>query len=421
MHYDILLKGGHVIDLDAGFDGPMDVAVRRNTIAAVESDIPADAAFRVFDVSGKYVTPGLIDLHAHFQLGTYWGIDADAVGSQTGVTTWVDGGSPGALTLPQFRQTAEALSEVRVYAFVNISYIGLIGQDYELANPEYLNIELLERVVNLNRDIVVGIKVRAGRSGGAIDLEPMQRARRAADDLELPIMVHISTAPPTIEEILEFLKPGDIITHAFTGQSMKLINDDGSLKDAAKKAIDSGVILDLGHGAGSFSFETAEALVAQGIWPHTISTDLHWLAIFGPNLMDPLKGSAFGDLSESKDARSIIVNIKGAGKPDFSLLTCIDKMMFLGMPLAEAFRAVTSHPAEILGVKSELGTLKPGARADIAAFEIASGEFDLHDIHQNVRTSKQQLRHVMTILDGQPWEPLPMPSPPPWIHFVDRA
>lgn len=420
MRFDLLLKGGHVIDAEAGYNGRLDVAVKRDQIAAVESDIPKDVAFRVIDVTGHYVTPGMIDLHAHFQLGTYWGIDADAVGSNTGVTTWVDAGSPGALTLPQFRQTVATLSEVRVYTFVNISYIGLIAQDYELSNPEYCDSVLLERVVNLHRDIVVGIKVRAGRSGGGKDLEPMRRARRVADRLELPIMVHISTAPPTLEDILQFLKPGDIVTHAFTGQTMKLLDDQGKIRDAARRAIENGLILDLGHGAGSFSFESAEALTRQGYWPHVISTDIHWLAIFGPNLMDPLKGSAFGDLSDSQDTRSIVVNVKGDGKPVFSILTCMDKLRLLGMSLPDVVRAVTSRPAEILGKKGELGTLKPGARADIAVLDIAQGNFDLHDIHGNVRQSKEQLRHVMTILDGRPWDPIPLPSPPPWINFVDK-
>lgn len=418
MHFDLLLKGGHVVDLDSGYNGTLDIAIKRNRIAAVEANIPADAAFKTVDVSGRYVTPGLIDLHAHFQIGTYWGIDADAVGSQSGVTTWVDAGSPGALTLPEFRQTVVAMSEVRVFTFVNISYIGLVAQDYELANPEYCNVELLEKVVNLHRNIVVGIKVRAGRSGGGNGLEHLRRARRAADDLEMPIMVHISTAPPTLEEVLEFLKPGDIITHCFTGQTMKIVNDDGTIKDAAKKAIDSGVILDLGHGAGSFSFVTAEALTKQGIWPRTISTDLHWLAIYGPNLMDPLKGSAFGD--PSSDARSIMVNVKGDGEPVFNMLTCIDKLMFCGMPLPEALRAATSYPAEILGMKGELGTLKPGGLADVAVLDIAEGNFDLYDIHGNMRQSKQQLRHHMTVLDGQIWDPIPLPPPPPWVNFVDK-
>src|SRR5262249_28482822 len=152
-----------------------------------------------------------------------------------------------------------------------------------------------------------------------------------------------------------------------------------------KKAREAGLIMDLGHGAGSFSFESAEALAGQSFWPDVISTDLHWLAIFGPNLVDPLKGSAFGDLSASADARSIAVQVKGDGKPVFNLLTCMDKMLYLGMSFRDVIRATTNRPAEILGLKNEVGTLEPGSRADISAFAIDRGNFELRDHYGNAR------------------------------------
>lgn len=419
MRFDLLVKGGKVIDPGAGYDGPLDVAVRRNRIAAVEPDIPASSAFRVIDATGFYVTPGLVDMHAHvYENGTYWGISADAMGSQTGVTTWADAGSAGAVTLPGFREHVITRSEATIYAFINIAYIGLVGQDYELAVPDYCSVELLERVVNLHRDVVVGIKVRAGRSGGAKDLEHLRRARRAAHALELPIMVHLSTSPPDLGTVLGFLKPGDIVTHCYTGQSMRMVDEKGRILDVAKKAWEGGLIMDLGHGAGSFSFDTAEALAGQGYWPHVISTDLHWLSIVGPNLLDPFKGNAFGDLSKSSDARSVIVQVKGDGQPMFNLLTCIDKMLYLGMPLAEIIRATTSRPADVLGVRGELGTLRPGARADIAILAVDRGDFELRDNYGNVRHGKERVRHVTTILNGRPWAPRELPPPPAWVELV---
>jgi len=422
MRFDLLIKGGEVVDPGAGYQGRMDVAVRRNRIAAVEPQIPAQAGFRVVDATGLYVTPGLIDMHAHVYEGvTYWGISPDAVGSHTGVTSWIDAGSAGALTLSGLRSYIISRAQTKIHAFINISYIGLVGQDYELANPEYCNVELLERVVNRNRDVIVGIKVRGGRSGGAKDLEPFKRARRAADDLELPIMVHISTAPPDLDTVLSFLKRGDIVTHIYTGQSMRLIDENGKIRDTVKKAREAGLIMDLGHGAGSFSFESAEALAGQSFWPDVISTDLHWLTIFGANLVDPLKGSAFGDLSASADARSIAVQVKGDGKPVFNMLTCMDKMLYLGMSFRDVIRATTNRPAEILGLKNEVGTLKPGSRADISAFSIDRGNFELRDHHGNARHGKEMVRHVMTILDGRPWERVEIPSPPPWIRLVDQG
>lgn len=418
MHFDLLIKGGTVIDPAAGYNGRMDVAVTKNHISAVDPNIPEESAFRVFDATGQYVTPGLIDMHAHlYRNSTYWGVDADAVGSQCGVTTWVDAGSTGAVTLPGFREYVISKSKTRIYALINIAYIGLVAQDYELANMEYCNLELLERVANLNRDILIGIKVRAGRSGAAKDLEPMQRARQAADDLELPIMVHLSTAPPDLASVLNYLKPGDMLTHVYTGQSMGMVDSEGKILEIAKKAWENGLIMDLGHGAGSFSFPVAELLVSEGYLPDTISTDLHWLSIVGPNLLDPLKGSAFGTTS---DTRSLVVQVKD-DKPVFDLLTCMTKMLCVGMSFPEVIRRVTNRPAEIIGVMGEIGTLKPGAYADITGLVIDQGEFELRDIHGNVRYGKEKVRHTFTFLGGQPFEPIEIPNPPAWIQVFDRG
>jgi dihydroorotase len=416
MRFDLVIKGGEVVDPAAGFKGKMDVAVNRNRIAAVEPGIPANAAHRVVDATGQYVTPGLIDMHAHlYRNSTYWGIDADAVVSQCGVTTWVDAGSTGAVTLPGFREYVIEKSRTRIFAFINIAYIGLVAQDYELANPEYCNVEILERVANLNRDIVVGIKVRAGRSGAAKDLEPFRRARQAADDLDLPIMVHLSTSPPDLATVLSFLKPGDMLTHIYTGQTMGMVDKESKILDVAQRAWEGGIIMDLGHGAGSFSFPVAESLFSQGFLPDTISTDLHWLSIVGPNMLDPLKGSAFGT---TDDVRSLVVKVTDDA-PVFDLLTCMTKMMCVGMSFPETVRRVTGRPAELLGVNGELGTLKPGAIADITGLTIDQGNFELRDIHGNVRYGKEKVRRTFTILDGQPFAPIEIPGPPAWVQVVE--
>jgi dihydroorotase len=417
MRFDLLVKGGQVVDPSAGYGGKLDVAVKRGRIAAVDANIPADSAFRVIDASSQYVTPGLIDMHAHvYEDVTYWGVNAEAIGSQTGVTTWADAGSAGAVNLAGFRNSVIRPSKVRVYAFVNIAYVGLVAQDYELSNPEYCNVELLERVVNLNRDIVVGVKVRAGRSGGARDLVPLRRARRAADDLELPLMLHLSAVPPDVETVLGFVGPGDILTHCFSGESMKIVDEKGKLLDAARKAWEDGLVLDLAHGAGAFSFETAEALVSQGCWPDVISTDLHQRSIVGPNLMDSPGDSGAGTSNESWDAQSVIAQVRGSGEPVFNLLTCIDKMLFLGMSFTDAIKATTSRPAEVLGLKGEVGTLTPGAQADVAAFVVETGDFELHDTCGNVRRARQRVRNTMSMVGGRVLEPMVIPAPPAWVQ-----
>lgn len=416
MRFDLLIKGGELLDPEAGYTGRKDVAVTRNRIAAVDTNIPADAAFNMIDASGQYVTPGLIDMHTHIYTGvTYWGVDADAIGSHSGVTTWADAGSAGAVSLQGFRDYIIEPSRVRIYAFVNISSIGLVAQDYELTNSEYSNVALLQDVVKRHRDIVVGIKVRAGRSGGAQDLLPLERARRAADELELPLMLHLSTTPPDLETALGFLKPGDILTHCYTGQTMKIIDDKGKIHPAARRAWESGVIMDLGHGCGSLSFDSAEVLIGQGYRVHIISTDLHNMSIHGSNLMDPLKGAGQRDIGAGNDAISIHYGVRGDGSPAFNLLTCMDKMLFLGMDLSEIITATTSRPAEVLGLKGEVGTLKPGAYADITGLTIDRGKYELVDIHGKVRHGKEHVRNTFTILNGRPFERIAAPSPPPWI------
>ena len=416
MRFDLLIKGGEVVDPDGGYNGRLDVAVARGRIAAVDTNIAADSAFEVIDATGACVTPGLIDMHAHlFPGATFWGVDADAIGSQAGVTTWADAGSTGAVTLQGFRDWIVDRSKVKILAFVNISLIGLVAQDYELSHPEYSNIALLKSVVSKHRDVVAGIKVRAGRSGGARDLLPLERARRAADELEVPLMLHVSAAPPDPDTALGFLKPGDILTHCYTGQTMKMIDENGKILDAAKRAWDRGVVMDLAHGCGSLSFESAEALLSQGYRLDVVSTDLHAMSIHGANLIDPLKGAGDREIATDGDARSIHYEVRGDGSPAFHLLSCMDKMIHLGMSFEEIITATTSRPAEVLGLKGEAGTLRPGSPADIAGLAIDKGNYELVDVHGEVRHGTEHVRNVFTVLNGRLFERIEAPAPPPWI------
>jgi dihydroorotase len=296
MRYDTLVKGGHLLDPAARRSGPFDIALAGGRVAAVGSGIPADAAYRVIDATGRYVTPGLIDFHSHvFHQFTYWGVDPDTIGPRTGVTTWVDAGSAGAITLPGFRRYIADPAASGVRAFLNISYIGLIGPEFELRSMEYCDVDLFERIYSLHSDMVVGVKVRSSSpTVGDNGVEPLRKARRAAERCELPVMVHIADAPPAIEDVLALMAPGDIITHCFSGATMKLVDDDGNVKEAAKQAVDSGVILDVGHGAGGCTFASAEAMIAAGLAPDVISTDLHQMSHHGAAVMSSDAGvSAF--------------------------------------------------------------------------------------------------------------------------------
>ena len=384
MRFDLLVKGGEVIDPGSGRRGPFDVAVNRNRIAAVERNIPANAAARVIDATGKIVTPGLVDLHTHVFHGcSYWGVRPDPVASRSGVTTWIDAGSAGAMTLEGFRDYIVKPAESRIYAFLNISYIGLVGPDHELMNLNYADVDVFKRIYDLNRDLVVGIKVRMMSSTvGEQGLKPLERARQAADECAIPMMMHIGYAPPSIDDCLPFLKQGDILTHCFTGFDMRILGQDGKLRDSARAAWERGVVMDVGHGTGAFQFEVAEPLIQQGYKPMVISTDIHQLSIRGPM---------------------------------YDLPTCLNKCMALGMSVDEVVEAATSAPARVIGLDNEVGSLQPGLMADIALFELEQGSFRYYDVKMDMREGRERLRHSLTIVGGRPLEELPVEPAPPWL------
>ncbi len=385
MRFDLLIRGGYVVDPGGGHEGLLDVALEGGRIAAVDSHIPVETASEVIDATGQHVMPGLVDLHTHiFHKVTYWGIDPDPVASTTGVTTWNDAGSAGALTLPGLKEFVVDRADVLITAFLNISNIGLVGENYECANLAYLDIDLFKRLATRNRDLVRGVKVRMGTpTVGENGIEPLMRARQAAEECDLPLMVHVAFGPPEVEEILALMRPGDILTHCYTGLTMKIVDDNGVLHDFAKRAWDAGVIMDIGHGTGSFSFETAEALTAAGRRPDVISSDLHQLSINGPA---------------------------------YDLPTCMSKFLQLGLPLRDIVEATTSRPAQILGIDGDVGSLRPGSRGDVALFRLHHGRFPFYDVSGVMREGMRLLTNTLTIVGGTPLERLAPAPPAPWVE-----
>jgi dihydroorotase len=399
MRYDLLVKGGKVVDPAGGYDGNFDVAVKGDRVAAVEPDIPTDAAHEVIDAGGTYVTPGLIDMHAHtFKGSTYWGIDADILGSRSGVTTFLDTGSPAAFTIDTFRERIVNPSRVRVYALMNISFIGLTGTRFELASLEQCDPVIFAEMAGRNRDIVLGIKVRiATPEIIPHGIKPIYRAIEASELTGLPIMMHIGIDPPELSEVLPLMRPGDIVTHCFTGLGMDIVDAEGRLKDVTVEARERGVLFDLGHGAGSFSWRVAEAAVSQGFRPDTISSDVNQLGIRGPV---------------------------------FDLPTVMSKFLHLGMSLSDVIYATTGRPAQIMGLDDQIGSLKPGYNADIALFKIKRGPFTLYDKGDS-RVVDRLLRNEITIARGrvlpkQPHDPQPVWMsmepfwPPDLAEFTER-
>ena len=368
--FDLLIKNGTVVDPATRTHARRDVAVTRGRIAAVDASIPEEAAVQVHDATGQHVTPGLIDLHTHiFRRCTFWGVNADVIGARTGVTTWVDAGSSGAFTVDGFREFIVRPSSVRIYAFLNISCIGLVAHDYELSNLVFCNPELFELTVNANRDLVVGGKVRLGAGTvGDNGFEPLRLARTALDRCELPVMLHIAQRPPHPEEFAGLVREGDVLTHCFTGLTMQLVDEDGRMHPFARQWIDRGVLLDVGHGTGSLTFRTAEAMLAAGIKPDFISSDLHQNSMRGPA---------------------------------YDLPTCLSKFLSLGMSLDDVIACATSRPAQFLGLQREIGTLQPGACADVAVYDLASEPVDFYDAQWQVRRGDRVLRNRATFVGGR--------------------
>ena len=384
--YDTIIAGGHVIDPASGLSAPADVAIKDGVIAAVQPSLNSADATNVISTAGQYVTPGLVDLHTHIYWGvTYWGIEPDPVAARSGVTTWLDVGSAGGYTWPGFRRWIAEPAKSKVFALLNMSSIGLVAPTWELSNIDYCDVDLGVMIVEKNRDLIVGIKARIDpNTTRGTGIEPLKRARELADRVGLPLMVHIGGAPPTLAEILAEMQPGDILTHCFTGQPNKIIDAQGVVFPSVKDLHDRGLILDIGHGAGSFSFETAEKMLAQGILPDVISTDIHQLAIQGPA---------------------------------FDMPVTLSKFLNLGMTLEQVIACATVNAAKAIHLKG-IGTLAVGAPADIATFVVDEGDFTFQDVHMNVRKGRKLLVNKMTMVDGavlpqaedlplQPWSALP--------------
>jgi len=369
MDFDLLIKGGEVVDPAAGLSGMLDVGISDGKIAAVGPNLAAGSVRTVIDATGQYVTPGLIDLHTHAYWGvSYWGIEPDPVAARTGVTTWLDVGTSGAYSFPGFRRYVVEASQTRVLALLNISYVGLVGPTYELANLDYCDVALAVRTVEANRDICVGIKARIDSSTTrGTGLEPLRRAREAVDQLGLPLMVHIGQAPPLLRDIIPLLRPGDVLTHCFTGAPNRIIDEHGKVYDFVKQAWDQGLILDIGHGTGSFSFHTCEAMLAAGMKPDVISTDIHQMSVQGPM---------------------------------YDLPTVMSKFLALGLSLPEVIERTTARPASVIR-RPDLGTLKPGAPADVALFRLEAGSYTFYDVVMNARPGQQRLVNTVTVKGGQ--------------------
>lgn len=380
--YDLLVKGGRVIDPAQQIDMVTDVAVAFGKIARLAPDIRPNAARQVIRAEGKIVTPGLIDIHCHVfpYVGPY-GVEADSYCVYRGVTTVVDAGASGCFTFPAFRRYNIERAITRIRALVHVVSIGMVAGSTpnmgELEDLRYCVPKMAVECANQNRDVVVGFKIRCSKGyTGPNDLEGAKRAREAGDEAGLPFMMHIGGSYSPLPELLTQMKKGDIVTHCFNWHPNGILDANGKLLPAVIEARQRGVRFDVGHGAGSFSFGTAAKCLDQGFQPDTISTDLYIADLHGPV---------------------------------YDLPTTISKFLLLGMSLPDAIRLTTLNPTETFRFQEEIGTLKPGAVADIGIFEVREGSFEFTDSAHAVRQGRQKLMPVATIRGGEPFYPVEPP------------
>lgn len=376
--YDLLVKGGRVIDPSQNLDEVRDVAVREGKIAAVEPNIPEAQAREVVNASGRIVTPGLIDIHTHVfpYVGPY-GIEADPYCVRRGVTTVTDAGTSGAFTFAAFRCYNIERAATRIRALLHVVAIGMVAGSTpnmgELEDLRYCDPKMAAKVASENKDLIVGFKIRFSKQyTDENDYEGMKRARAAADEAGLPLMIHIGGSYSPLPKFLALMKKGDVVTHSFNSHPHGLLDDNGKLLPEVLAARERGVLFDVGHGAGSFSFDVMEKCMAQQFLPDTISSDLY------------------------------SANING---PVYDLVTTLSKFLLLGMSLPEVIRRSTANSARVFNFGAEIGTLKPGAEADVSVLGLEQGQFAFTDSDGKTRSGHEKIVPVVTIRGGKIFRP----------------
>jgi len=383
LKYDLVIANGEVIDPSQKLRGKRDLGIKHGQIAAVEASIPAARSVQRIDAAGKLVTPGLVDLHTHLVPHLGLGLPADELVGITAVTTAVSAGDAGWHTFGGIRHYAIPQARTRIFAFVHIASIGLAGglAPGEMLNIDYANVDGCAKAVAENPDVALGVKVRITNTVvGQNGLEPLRRAIRAAEmaGKGVPVMCHIGAAPGSLADLLDLLRPGDVLTHAFSGAGNNIVQN-GQLLAAARAAKQRGVVFDVGHGGGSFDYTICEPAMQQGAVPDTISSDIHAASINTP------------------------------GYP--TLPNVMSKFLNLGMPLEDVVAKATVEPARVIGRVPGLGTLWIGAPADVAIFDLLDGPVEFVDTRNNKRNGTKKLVPTLTVKGGRPFGRPPMPLP----------
>ena len=381
--FDLVIKGGTVVDPSQNLNARRDIGIRFGVVEAIDADIPVARANRVLNVAGKTVVPGLIDLHAHtFAYGSPIAIPADELVPFQGTTTTVSAGDAGANNFAILRRHIMSQTRTRMYAFIHIANIGLGSFPIaELLNIDFANVELATRALAENADVALGIKIRMSENViNRHGLEPLKRAIAACElsGTKGRVMVHIGgvESPELMSQILDTMRPGDILTHCYSGApnvggKFTNIVQDGKLLPAALAAKRRGILFDVGHGGGSFDYTVAEAAIAQGAGPDVLSSDIH---VFSGNT------------------------------PGMPYLTWVmSKFLNMGFSFEQVITMATANPAKVINRMPKLGTLQIGAPADVTVLDVIEGPVEFVDTRNNKRNGRVHIKPANVVVGGVPF------------------
>lgn len=373
---DLVLKGGRLIDPSQGIDKVTDVAFAGGKVSAVGDGL---LGRDTRDVKGKIVSPGLIDLHTHvYWGGTSLGVEAELLARTGGVTTCIDAGSAGPGNFNGFRRHVIEPSPVRILPYLNVTFPGIFAFSKSVMLGENVDMRLIDaretaRVAREHKDLVLGIKVRVGRSAsGDSGVKPLDIALEVAEETGLPVMAHLDAPPPSRHEVVSRLRKGDVLTHCFRPFPNAPVRPDGRIREEILAARARGVIFDIGHGSGSFGFGTTRGMLAAGFLPDVISSDVHVLSIEGPA---------------------------------FDLLTTMSKFLCLGLDLETVIKLTTANAARAIG-RRELGTLRLGAPGEATVIDVTEGKFAYVDSIGERVDGEKRLLSAGVVLAGRWWHPV---------------
>lgn len=372
MTNSILIKGGKLLDISSGYNfTKKDICINNGLITEIEDDISPVENINTIYLDDEIVAPGFIDIHTHVYKGTALGVEPDEVGIKRGVTTLFDAGSSGPKNFEDFFSKNIKDSTTSVFSLLNIAYNGLENLRYELSDMNNIRVDKVKEIVNMHKDYIKGIKARASATTvGELGIKPIELAKKVASDLKLPLVVHIGNYPPYIDDVLDILDKGDVVTHCYHGKANGLLDEKGDLKKSTQNAIKRGVCFDIGHGTSSFNFNTAKKAISQGFYPDIISTDIY------------------------KD------NING---PVYSLETTINKLIGLGIDIDSALSKVTAVPADIFKLQG-YGRIEKGFLGDLTIFSIKDEVKILTDSDGNSIETNKHIKTSHVIKSGEIFE-----------------